>query len=169
MRCISWTLWQLGGRQVTQFPQIRFLHADLHVEMTHKRQPHVGRSAFLVSKVGHPFLPLRLLEGSDIWFWHHECWILEGSCDGVPLERFYDMLQYFSDCAFPSLFFPDDVASNPSFLSPLTNLWAACVLCLVAQLYPTLCDPMEYILPGSSVHGDSPGKNVERMPCLMFL
>ena len=30
-----------------------------------------------------------------------------------------------------------------------------CVLCLVAQSCPTLCDP----LPGSSVHGDSPGKN----------
>ena len=68
MRCISQTLSQLGGRQVTQFPQIRFLHTDLHVEMTHKRQPHVGRSNFLVSKVGHPVLPLRLLEDSDICF-----------------------------------------------------------------------------------------------------
>ena len=36
-----------------------------------------------------------------------------------------------------------------------------CVLymCLVAQLYPTLCDPMDHSPPGSSVHGDSPGKN----------
>ena len=33
------------------------------------------------------------------------------------------------------------------------------VLCLVAQSCPTLCDPMDYSLPGSSVHGDSPGKN----------
>ena len=33
------------------------------------------------------------------------------------------------------------------------------VLCLVAQLCPTLCDPMCCSLPGSSVHGDSPGKN----------
>ena len=40
-----------------QFPQIRFLHTDLHVEMTHKRQPHVGRSDFPVSEVGHPVLP----------------------------------------------------------------------------------------------------------------
>ena len=32
------------------------------------------------------------------------------------------------------------------------------VLCLVAQLYPTLGDPMD------SVHGDSPGKNT-RVPC----
>ena len=33
------------------------------------------------------------------------------------------------------------------------------VLCLVAQPCLTLCDPMDCSLPGSSVHGDSPGKN----------
>ena len=31
-------------------------------------------------------------------------------------------------------------------------------LCLVAQSCPTLCDPMDSSPPGSSVHGDSPGK-----------
>ena len=29
----------------------------------------------------------------------------------------------------------------------------------VTQLCPTLCDPMDCSLPGSSVHGDSLGKN----------
>ena len=29
----------------------------------------------------------------------------------------------------------------------------------VIQSCPTLCDPMDYSLPGSSVHGDSPDKN----------
>ena len=33
------------------------------------------------------------------------------------------------------------------------------VLCLVAQSFPALCKPMEDGLPGSSVYGDSPGKN----------
>ena len=33
------------------------------------------------------------------------------------------------------------------------------MLCLVAQLCLTLFDPMDYSLLGSSVHGDSPGKN----------
>ena len=33
------------------------------------------------------------------------------------------------------------------------------VLCLVTQSCPTRCDPMDCSLPGSSVHGDSPGKN----------
>ena len=30
---------------------------------------------------------------------------------------------------------------------------------LVIQSCPTLCDPMDYSSPGSSVHGDYPGKN----------
>ena len=33
------------------------------------------------------------------------------------------------------------------------------VLCLVTQWCPTLCDPMYCSPPGSSVHGDFPGKN----------
>ena len=31
----------------------------------------------------------------------------------------------------------------------------------LAQSCPTLCDPMDCSPPGSSVHGDSPGKNTE--------
>ena len=30
---------------------------------------------------------------------------------------------------------------------------------LVAQSYPTLCNPMDYSPPGSSIHGDSPDKH----------
>ena len=33
------------------------------------------------------------------------------------------------------------------------------MLCLVTQLCLTLCDPMDYSQPGSSIHVDSPGKN----------
>ena len=33
------------------------------------------------------------------------------------------------------------------------------MLCLVTQSCLTLCDPMDCCLPGSSVHGDSPGEN----------
>ena len=36
------------------------------------------------------------------------------------------------------------------------------MLCLIAQSSPTLCDPMDYNPPGSSVHGDSPDKNTEK-------
>ena len=32
-------------------------------------------------------------------------------------------------------------------------------LCVCAQLFPTLCDPVDCTLPGCSVHGIFPGKN----------
>ena len=38
------------------------------------------------------------------------------------------------------------------------------VLCLVAQSCPTLCNPLDCNPSGSSVHGDSPGKNT-RVGC----
>ena len=44
----------------------------------------------------------------------------------------------------------------------------ACVLCSVAQSGLTLCDPLYYSLPGSSVHGDSPGPNTG-VGCYAFL
>ena len=43
----------------------------------------------------------------------------------------------------------------PSRLLPM----CCAVLCWVAQSHLTLCDPVDHSLPGSSVHGDSPGKN----------
>ena len=42
------------------------------------------------------------------------------------------------------------------------------VLCLVAQSYRTLCDPMDCSLPGSIIHGDSPGGNTG-VGCHAFL
>ena len=42
------------------------------------------------------------------------------------------------------------------------------VLGLVAQLCPTLWDAMDWIPPGSSVHGDSPGKKTG-LDCQAFL
>ena len=42
-----------------------------------------------------------------------------------------------------------------------TDRYSTCcaVRCLVAQSCSTLCNPMDCSLPGSSVHGDSPGKH----------
>ena len=45
------------------------------------------------------------------------------------------------------------------FLSILSHS-GTCALCLVAQSCPTLFDPKDCSLPGSSVHGNSPGKNI---------
>ena len=40
-----------------------------------------------------------------------------------------------------------------------TNCYFAALLCLVIQSCLTLCHSMDYSLPGSSVYGDTPGKN----------
>ena len=42
---------------------------------------------------------------------------------------------------------------------PIPKEMVGVVKVLVTQLCLTLCDPMDSILPGSSVQGDSPGKN----------
>ena len=44
--------------------------------------------------------------------------------------------------------------SNPQWVKGV-----CVVLCLATQSCPTLCNPMDCSLPGSSVHEDSPGKN----------
>ena len=41
----------------------------------------------------------------------------------------------------------------------LFKLYKCAVLCLVTLSCPIPCNPMDCSLPGSSVHGDSPGKN----------
>ena len=41
------------------------------------------------------------------------------------------------------------------------------MLGLVTQSCPTLCDPMDSSMPGSSTHGDSPGNNTGG-GCLLF-
>ena len=51
-------------------------------------------------------------------------------------------------------------ASGPPLVSPsLLETDLPCNVCLVAQLCAALCNPMDRSPPGSSVHGDSPGKN----------
>ena len=50
--------------------------------------------------------------------------------------------------------------SDPQNTLGTMSIIILCVcVCLVAQSCPALCDPMDCSLPGSSVHGDSPGKN----------
>ena len=52
---------------------------------------------------------------------------------------------------------------------PLYTTWISyAMLCFVTQSCPTLCDPMDCSPPGSSVHGDSPGKST-RMGCHTLL
>ena len=51
-------------------------------------------------------------------------------------------------------------AINLSF-KILDRLYPPCGVCLVAQLCPTLCDPMDCSPPGSSVHGISQARILE--------
>jgi len=51
-------------------------------------------------------------------------------------------------------------------LKTVNRMLCCAVLCLVSQSCPTLCDPMDCSPPGSSVHGDSLGKNTGvGLPC----
>ena len=46
---------------------------------------------------------------------------------------------------------------------PPCFIFLGMVWCLVAKLYPTLCDPMGYSLPGSFVHGIFPARILEHV------
>ena len=53
----------------------------------------------------------------------------------------------------------DNCPTILSWFLPYINRNQPCVLCLVIQSCLALCDPMDYSLPGSSVHGDSAVKS----------
>ena len=66
----------------------------------------------------------------------------------------------------PASFQSPQLGCRPFYLCCTWETWqlaqlavASRVCVLDAQLCPTLCDPMDYSPPDSSVHGDSPGKN----------
>ena len=54
--------------------------------------------------------------------------------------------------------------SRPEMLSSqeksFVTIMVVCVHAKSLQLWPTLCNPVDWGLPGSSIHGDSPGKNI---------
>ena len=95
-----------------------------------------------------------------------------GSCQ-VPLSVGFSRQEYWSRLPCPP---PGDLP-NPGVKLHLFHLqhWQAgslplshlgspnrmfFLLCLVAQSCPTFWDPMGCSLPGSSLHGDFPGKNI---------
>ena len=56
--------------------------------------------------------------------------------------------------------------SSYSLIANYHNQWLHYVLCFVAQLCLTLCDPMDYSLPGFSVHGEfSRQESSSGLPC----
>ena len=74
-------------------------------------------------------------------------------CSAQPGE--VSVLRLATQTTAPSPPTSSEAGVSPRPLSP-SHL---CVLCLVTQSCPTLCNPMDYSPSGFSVHEDSPGKN----------
>ena len=84
------------------------------------------------------------------------------------LEDFSAFWHKVSQAGFV-LFFCLTSPLNQPFLQEATASFSwECAVCLVTQLRLTLCDSMHCSLPGSSLHGDSPGKNT-RVGCHALL
>ena len=66
----------------------------------------------------------------------------------------------FSPSYLLSLFRGEDLTTRFKKIKYTEAIKYLLCVCLVAQLCPILCNPMDYSPPGSSVHGDSPGKNI---------
>ena len=69
----------------------------------------------------------------------------------------------FVSCSLPlclmTFFSAKFISLSPSLPCIYDRFLLYGCVCLIAQSCLTLCDPMDCSPPGSSVHGDSPGKN----------
>ena len=88
-----------------------------------------------------------------VWLCSKKAVFTKTSSNQDPLETWtpYQLMSSFSFF----FFFLTPKKQNPSKI----YWFAQAHVCLVTRSCPTLCDPMDLSLPGSSVHGDSPGKN----------
>ena len=114
------------------------------------------------------WVPRKSLAIEFICLWTVCLWLF---CYSLRLNRLYGLSSFFLSPHRHSLlnrcFYQQSIQGNldlfcftpPDFstICPLLN--SKHVLHLVSQLCLTLCYPMDYSRPGSSVHGDSPGKN----------
>ena len=80
---------------------------------------------------------------------------IQAICTLLPLASVSTMTWKWP---FP-LFLQQSLSITISIASIEITFLNKCMLCLVAQSCPTLCDPMDCSLTGSSVHGDSQGMN----------
>ena len=73
----------------------------------------------------------------------------------APLSMQFSRQEYQSGLPFPS----PGGSSRPRDWNRVSCIAGWFMLCLVTQSCPTLCNSVDYSPAGSSVHGDSPGKN----------
>ena len=88
----------------------------------------------------------------------------------TPLSKGFSRQEYWSGLPCPppgNLLEPGIEPMSPALQAeslpmepPGSDIYIYMHRVFVAQLCPTLCDPMECILTGSSVHGDSLGKKI---------
>ena len=79
-----------------------------------------------------------------------------GRGDGKPVTTLWKRLGSFNACLWRVVGGGDLVVKEGDKSLALNEL---VLVCLVTQSDPTLWDPIDCSPPGSSVHGDSPGKN----------
>ena len=96
---------------------------------------------------------------------------MDCSLSGSSLSMKFPRQEYWSGLPFPSSWALPDPGIEPgspawqmdslslSHLGSNTACCLRCAVCLVTQSCPAFCDPVDCSPPGSSVHGDSPGKN----------
>ena len=96
------------------------------------------------------------LKGSDWGVFSKDCPAIGGKSPRSPRLLGLSLTSRLSPALHHLL--PEPVATS-TFSKCWHLLNGVYVLCLVAQLCPTLCDPMDCSPPVSSVRGDSPAKN----------
>ena len=122
----------------------------------------IRSNRFLVETLGFYIYSIMLSAKSDSLIFSFPIWT-HLTCFLIAVARTFDIILNKSDENWYSCLDPDLRGNAFSFLSLSMMLAVAlscAVLCVVAQLCPTLCDPMDCSLPGFSVNGDSPGKNI---------
>ena len=100
--------------------------------------------------------PLSSFHGCNLPFLSRRIIIFQSLSESAPGALMSTLTHHLGSSWEP----PSGGSAYPPVLQ-LRKLRPCTVLFLVTQLCPTLCNPMDYSPPGSSIHGDSPGKNTE--------
>ena len=98
------------------------------------------------------------LSSSHVWMWeldHKEGRALKNWCfQTVVLEKMLESPLENKETKPVNL-----KVNQPWIFIQRTEAGWRSAVCLVTQSWLSLCNPMNYSLPGSSIHGDSPGRN----------
>ena len=94
-------------------------------------------------------------------------WWCQGSNEEKWLATLFLLPYLFPECIHIHFSLSPPSVPQASLPHPTPDLPTP-ILASVSQLCPTLCDPMNCSPPGSSVHGNSPGKNTKAVAVPFF-